>query len=97
MGEELTSHQVIKTAIDLQPHGNGNDQFREVGFGLMSLDVDACFQSAQHWKSIMQAYAFVIFRFVEQSVVAHLAVQVPAKRQAQRQPMKEHFVLGSDT
>ena len=97
MDEELTSHQVIKTAIDLQPHGNGNDQLREVGFGLMGFDVDARFQSAQHRKGIMQANAFVIFRLVEQSVVAHLAVQVPAKRQAQRQPVIEHFVLGSDS
>ena len=64
MDEELTSHQIVKTAIDLQPHGNGNDQLREVGFGLMGFDVDARFQSTQHWKSIMQANAFVIFRLV---------------------------------
>lgn len=96
MDEELTSHQAVKTTIDLQPHGNGNDQFREVGFGFMSLDVDARFQSAQHWKGIMQADAFVIPRLIEQSVVAHLPVQVPAQRQAQRQPVIEHLVLGGD-
>ena len=68
----------------LQPDGYPNHHFRKVGFGFMGLYVHANRKPIEPRQGVMQANAFVIWRFVYLSIGSHSAIKVNAERHSQR-------------